>query len=102
MFGPEALVTGEPVHRFLHGCGRELAGDGAADLRALDEARIRKHLEMLHDGRQRHRIGVRELAHGNILPRAELCKQRPPRRIGKRGKGAVERRLLMLNHTVKY
>ena len=56
---------------------------------------------MLHDRRKRHGERSGKLADGNVLVQIELRQQRAARRIGKRGKGAVERDLLTLNHMVK-
>jgi hypothetical protein len=56
---------------------------------------------MLHDRRKRHGERPGKLADGNVLVLIELREQRAARRIGKRGKGAVERHLLILNHVVK-
>ena len=91
----------EPAHRFLHGGGRKPARDGAAGLRSGDQAGIRQHIEMLHDRRQRHRKRSGEITDGNVLVRVELREQRPPRRVGEGGKGAIERGLLILIHVVK-
>jgi hypothetical protein len=57
---------------------------------------------MLHDRGQRHRERLRQLAHRNTVPAAEPRQQRPPRRIGERGKGAVEDLVSILNHVVWY
>jgi hypothetical protein len=56
---------------------------------------------MLHDGGKRDREGPGELADREILLFAEPGEKRPPCRIGERGKGAVEARVMMLNHIVK-
>ena len=57
---------------------------------------------MLHDRRKRYRERPGELADRNVLALIELRQQRAARRVGKRGKGAVEGHLLILNHVVKY
>ena len=62
---------------------------------------VRQNVEMLHDRRQRHGEGPGKLAYGNVLALIELREQSAPRRVGKRGEGAVERGLLILNHVVK-
>jgi hypothetical protein len=92
----------EPVHGLLHSGGGQLAGDGAADLAPCDQSGVRQHIEMLHDGGERHRERPRELAYRNARAAIELREQRPPRRVGESGKGAVERDVLILNHQVKY
>ena len=92
----------EPVHGLLHWGSGQLAGDGAADLAPCDQSGVRQHIEMLHDGGERHRERPRELAYRNARAAIELREQRPPRRIGEGGKSAVERYVLILNHRVKY
>jgi hypothetical protein len=62
-FGPEALVAIEPAHRMRHGRSGQAARHDAPGLGARDEARVRQHVEMLHDRRQRHRKWLRQLAH---------------------------------------
>jgi hypothetical protein len=92
----------EPVHGLLHWGSGQLAGDGAADLAPRDQSGVRQHIEMLHDGGERHRERPREVAYRNARLGIELREQRTPRRIGESGKGAVERDVLILNHQVKY
>jgi hypothetical protein len=99
-FGPEALVAAEPVHRLLHRLGGQPAGHGAAGFGARDQPGIRQHVEMLHDRRQRHRERLRQLAHRNTVLPAEPRQQRAPGRVCQCGKGAVQRRILILNHMV--
>ena len=94
------------MHGFLHGRGRELAGDGASGFVARDQTRIGKHVEMLHDGGQRHLERFRQLADGNAVLFIQSRQQGPPCGIGERGEHAVERGvlggILILNHKVKY
>jgi hypothetical protein len=71
-------------------------------LAARDQAGLGEHIEVLHDGRQRHRKRPRQLAHRQAFLTAEPRQQRPAGRVGKRRKGAVEHRLLILNHQVKF
>jgi len=99
-FGPEALVAAEPVHRLLHRLRGQPASHGAAGFRARDQAGIRQHVEMLHDRGQRHREGLRQIAHRNTVLPAEPRQQRAPGRVCQCGKGAVQRRILILNHMV--
>jgi hypothetical protein len=82
--------------------GGETARDNAAGLGPRDEARVRQNVEMLHDRRERHRERPGELAYGNVLVLVELREQSAPRGVGKRGEGAVERGILILNHVVKF
>ena len=88
--GPEALVAVEPIHRLLHRFRGQPARHDAAGLLARDETGVGQHLEMLHDRRQRHRKGLRQLADRERVAVGEPRHQRPPRRIGERGKGAVQ------------
>jgi hypothetical protein len=99
-FRPEALVAIEPVHRLLHRRRGEPARHHAAGFFARDQACVRQHVEMLHDGRQRHRKWLRQFADrdAGLLPKPG--QQRPPRRVRERGKGAVQHLLAILNHTV--
>jgi hypothetical protein len=55
---------------------------------------------MLHDRGQRHRERLRQLTDRKAFTIAEPRQQRAPGRIGKRGKGAVQNLLLILNHVV--
>jgi len=98
--GPEALVAVQPVHRLLHRLGRQATRHGAADLFARNQARIRQHIEMLHDRRQRHRKRLRQLTDREAFPAAEPRQERPPRRIRERRKGAVQGLATILHHMV--
>ena len=89
-FGPEFLITVEPFIGFVHRLRAQFAGDDAAFLVAGDEAGLGEHVEMLHHRRQRHRQRRGKLAHRQARLLAQARDQRPPRRIGERGKGAVE------------
>ena len=100
MFAPEALVAIEPVGGGAHRFGLEAAGDGAAGFLALDETGVRQDVEMLHDRGQRHREGLRQLAHRQAFLVLKPRQQRAPRRIGKRRKSAIEPLVLILNHVV--
>jgi hypothetical protein len=55
---------------------------------------------MLHDRGQRHRERLRQLADGNAGLPVKPGQQRAPRSIRKRGEGAVEGVIAMLNHMV--
>ena len=55
---------------------------------------------MLHDGRQRDREGPRQLADRDGFLRVETGQERPPRRVGEGGEGAVEEGALIVNHKV--
>jgi hypothetical protein len=62
-FGPKALVAIQPVHRLLHRPGGQSARHHTAGFRTRNQARIRQHVEMLHDRGQRHREWLRQFAH---------------------------------------
>jgi hypothetical protein len=57
---------------------------------------------VLHDRRQRHAKRLRKRAHRKSGLIGKTRHQRPPRRIGERGKGAVKWGAVILNHVVKY
>jgi hypothetical protein len=57
---------------------------------------------MLHDRRQRYGKRPRQLAYRDAISQFELSEQRATRRVSKRGEGAVESGVLILNHMVKY
>jgi hypothetical protein len=56
---------------------------------------------MLHDGGKRHGEGPGKFAHRNVLLIPKPGEERPPRRVGEGGEGAVENGVLMLNHLVR-
>jgi len=57
---------------------------------------------MFHDRRQRHAERLRQRADRQSGLLGEPGQQGPPRRVGKRREGAVERRGIKLNHVVNY
>jgi len=57
---------------------------------------------MFHDRRQRHRKRLRQLADREVRLLAQPRQQGAPGRIGERSERAVERGVLILNHTVNY
>ena len=57
---------------------------------------------MFHDRRQRYGERRRQRADGKIRLLGKPHQQGPARRVGKRGKGAIERGSTKLNHVVKY
>ena len=57
---------------------------------------------MLHHGRQRHLERLCQFRHRDRGAFAQLREQRAPRRIGERRESAVERRVRIVNHEVKY
>ena len=56
---------------------------------------------MLHEARERHAVGVRELGHRPVAA-GEGRKYSPARRIGKRREHCVEMAIRILNHKVQY
>jgi hypothetical protein len=90
LFGPEAFVAVEPADRFLHGLGIEPARHRAAGLAAGDQAGIGEHLEVFHDGRQRHRERPCQFADRHVRLLAQLRQQGTPGRIGERREGGAE------------
>ena len=97
------FVTIEPVEGVAHRLGIEPAGDGAPGLRPGDKPGARQHVEMLHHCRQRHREWRGEFADRQAGLGGKPHHQRAARRIGERGKGAVERGFRggqKLNHMV--
>ena len=77
-----------------------MASDAAARLGALNQARLGQHVEVLHDGGQRHRERSSELAHRQLRLLVETRQQGTARRIGKGREGAIERGILIVNHSV--
>jgi hypothetical protein len=92
----------EPVHGLLHGAGGQLAGDRAARLPAGYQTGVRQHVEMLHDGGERHGERPGKLTHRNVLARFELRHEGAPRGVGQSGEGVIECVVEILNHRVKY
>jgi hypothetical protein len=86
----------------LHRLGIEPASDGAAGFGALHQAGVGQHVEMLHDRRERHGERLRQRADRKVRLLGEARQQGPARRVGKRGKDAIERGGTKLNHVVKY
>jgi hypothetical protein len=102
--GPEALIAVQPGKRLLHRPGGQPAGDDAAGLFARNEAGVRQHIEVLHDGGERHRKRLRQLADRNRVAGGKPRQQRASRRVGERGKSVVQialpRAVDILNHKV--
>ena len=92
MLGPELLVAVEPLHGFLHRAGGKLHRHSAPGLGARNQARVGKHVEVLHHGGKRHRERLREFAHRNRVALGETRKQCASGRVGERCEGAVEMR----------
>jgi hypothetical protein len=97
---PESFVVVEPFEGVAHRLGMKPTGDDAPGLGALDEAGAGQNVEMLHHRRQRHGKRRGELAHRSVRPFGKPHHQCPPRRVGERREGAVERGVLKVNHMV--
>jgi hypothetical protein len=89
--GPEASVVVEPTRGLLHGLRTQPADDSAPALPPRDQPRAGKHVEVLDHRRQRDRERLGEFAYRRAFLLAEPRQQRPPRRIGERREGAIER-----------
>ncbi len=76
--------------------------NGPPGLGPLDQPGVRKHIEVLHDGGQRHCEGSCELADRQRRLLVEPGEQGAPRRVGNGREGAVEGRRRIVNHAVKY
>ena len=88
----------EPVHGLLHRGSGQLAGNRAADLAPCDQPGVGQHIEMLHDGGERHGERPRKLTYRNARAAIELRKERSPRRVCESREGAIEAGILILNH----
>ncbi len=86
----------------MHGRGIELARDGTARFGARHQSGVGQNVEMLHDRRQRDRERLRQRADRKARLLGEPRQQRAPRRVGQRSESAIERRVAILNHIVKY
>lgn len=62
---------------------------GAAFLGAQHQPGFFQHAQVLHEARQRHAMGLRELAHRG-RPMHEPLHHLAPRAVGQRGKNLVE------------
>jgi len=99
---PEAFVTPEPRHRVLHGFRGEGARHRASGFCACNQSGIVEHIQVLHDGGQRHLEGLGQITDGLVILRFQLCQQGAPRGVSQCGKGAVEACVCIVNHKVKY
>ena len=61
------------------------------DLVRVDQSGVGQHVEMFHDRRQRHLERLGERADGKVRLLGKPRHQGPPRRVGKRSEGAIER-----------
>ena len=96
------MIAIEPLHGVFHRGGLEHAAHGASGLGPCDKPGVAQHVEMLHDGGQRHRERLGQFADRQTIVVAQPRQQRPPGGVGKRSKGAIEGGITILNHIVKY
>ncbi len=78
---PESAVVGNEGGRVIERTGEEMTTLVSTVSFTADEARALEDIEVLRYGRQRHRKGGREFAHG-IGPARELTDEPSPRRVG--------------------
>ena len=86
------MIAIEPLHGVFHRGGREHAAHGASGLGPCDKPGVAQHVEMLHDGGQRHRERLGQFADRQTIVVAQPRQQRPPGGVGKRSKGAIGHR----------
>ena len=83
-------MLGDPLLDRAHRRRLETACADAADLLGADQAALLQHVDVLDDGRQRHRERLGELAdRGRAL--AQPGDDRAPARVGEGTEGPVER-----------
>ena len=73
----------------------------ASDPSAPQKTGAFEHIQVLGDRRQAHRMCRRYLRHGAVTS-AQLTHDRPPSRMGERGKGPIQDRNAMFNHMVEH
>src|SRR6516162_1571571 len=78
---PELALPAEPILGELQPVGSELVSAHPACLLRAYKAVLLEHLEMLDEGRERHAIGLGELAHRGPA-NAQALKHIAPRRVG--------------------
>jgi len=86
---PEDAVLGDPVCGLLHGLRGEPAMAHATDLVLRDKTGLLENAQMLHNGRQRHVVGMGELGNGRRAL-GESRDNRPARGVGEGGKGGIQ------------
>jgi hypothetical protein len=89
---PEPTVVLHVIRGAVQRCRRQGAPSHASVATHHREPRVLEDPEVLRRRRERHREGACQLADRRV-PARELRQHRPPRRIGERVEGAVERPL---------
>ena len=90
------------MHGTFHRSSVQPAMHRAPALRTLDQICASQHIEMLHDGRQRHRKRRGKLRHCQIRLPSQAIDDGAPGGIGERGEGEVQLGIRIVNHMVKY
>ncbi|MBN9579966.1 MAG: hypothetical protein J0G37_00415 [Afipia sp.] len=90
MRGPEPLVAAEPFHGLFHRRRIQPARHRASGLGPDDQPGVAEHIEVFHDGGQRHRERLRQFADGDGFAALKFRQQGTPRRIGNGGKNPVQ------------
>ena len=98
---PEAAVLLHPRRRVAHRRGDERRAPDAPLAPHARQSGAFEDPDMLRHGGQRHREPRRQITDG-ALAGGEAGDDRPAGGVGQRGKGAVERRGLIVNHMVYY
>jgi hypothetical protein len=90
------------MHGGLHRPRLQAAVHRAPGLAALDQARARQHVQVLHDRRKRDLKRRGDLGHRQLRLVRKAIDDRAPRGVGERREGKIELGAAKLNHTVKY
>ena len=86
---PELSVVCDPFCGVAQRLRRQCAGDDAPRLVSFEQPRVLQDAQMLHEAGQRHVKRLREITHRLTAVR-EPRQDTPARRVGERGKYAVE------------
>jgi hypothetical protein len=88
-FFPKFPILLDPLLRFFHRLGLQFQRMHAPATAAADQSGIFQNAQMLRDRRQRHGIRPRQIGDATVAVR-EMFQDAPSRRIGQRGKRAVQ------------
>src|SRR3954453_22721231 len=88
---PEAAVALDPIGGVLERLGLEVGGAELRGLTSRDQPGTLQHLEVLRHRLDADRKGLSEFADGGVAL-GEPLQDRPPRRVGESGEGAIELR----------
>jgi hypothetical protein len=98
---PELPVFLNPLRRVFHRPGDQSAAMHPSIFPPLNELRALEHAQVFRYGRQRHFVRRGKIADGRFSLR-EPRQDAAACGVGKRGKRAIERRRLIVNHMVYY